>query len=154
MKIIGYLFLFIVGIGFDRWTKLLALVNHVDLQVCPFLNFSLLWNRGVSWGLFHDVSALGFYILTAVNIIIILCLAYYAIYHQLYKQKACIFLETLVLSGAVSNIIDRFMYGAVVDFIQFHIGSWFFPTFNVADILVVCGVFGLLIINMTRSHDI
>lgn len=153
MRFIRYVLLFILSLGFDRWTKLFALNNQVDFQVCPVLNFSLLWNRGISWGIFHGVSAYGFYLLTAVNIVIVLCLAYYAFYLQFYKQKACIFLETLVISGAISNIIDRFMYGAVVDFIQFHAGSWYFPTFNVADVFVVGGVFGLLIMNIVRSDE-
>jgi signal peptidase II len=153
MRFLKYLVLFITALGLDRWTKWLALSNNVDFQLCPILNFSLMWNRGVSWGLFHGASAHGFYLLTAFIILVTLGLAYYAFYHQFYKQKACIFLEVLVLSGAVSNIIDRFVYGGVIDFIQFHLGDWYFPTFNVADIFVVCGVFGLLINNM-RSHEV
>ena len=140
MKIIRYFLLFVTGLGLDRWTKGWALMHNVDFQVCSVLNFSLVMNRGISWGLFHNAPVYGFWILTTVNILITICLAYYTFYHQLYKQKTCIFLEVLVLAGAVSNIIDRFVYGGVVDFIQFHVGSWYFPTFNVADILVVGGV--------------
>jgi len=153
MRFFRYIFFFTICLGLDRWTKLLALRNNVDLQVFPILNFSLIWNRGVSWGLFHGASEYGFYLLTLFIILVTIGLAYYTFYHQLYKNKANILLEILVLSGAVSNIVDRFVYGGVIDFIQFHVGSWYFPTFNIADIFVVCGVFGLLIKNIVRENE-
>ncbi len=153
MKIFRYAFLFITCLGIDRWTKWLALSNAVDAQIFPILNFSLMWNRGVSWGLFHGASACGFYILTSFIILVTIALAYYAFYHQLYKNKQSIWLETLVLAGAVSNLIDRFIFGGVIDFIQFHLGSWYWPTFNIADILVVGGVIGLFIKNIKREYE-
>lgn len=153
MKIFRYLFLFICCLGVDRWSKWWALVNDIDLSVYPFLNFSLLWNRGVSWGVFHSASLFGFYLLTAFILFVTVGLAYYAFYQQWYKRKAHIFFEIVVLAGAVSNLIDRFIFGGVIDFIQFHVGLWYWPTFNVADVFIVGGVIGLVFKNMARSHE-
>lgn len=153
MKIITYSCLFLLCFGVDRWSKWWALVHDIDMQIFPFLDFSLLWNRGVSWGMFHGASEYGFYLLTAFIGLLTLGLAYYALYYQWYQRKASIYFELLILAGAVSNLVDRFMFGGVVDFIQFHIGTWYWPTFNGADVFIVVGVIGLFLKNMQRSHE-
>ncbi len=153
MKIITYTLLFLCSFGFDRWSKWWALTNDIDLQIFPLLNFSLVWNRGVSWGIFHSASVYGFYLLTSFITLVILWLSYYAFYHQLYKNKTNIFFEVIILAGAISNLIDRLIFGGVIDFIQLHIGTWYWPTFNVADTFIVGGVIGLLIKNMMGPHE-
>lgn len=52
--------------------------------------------------------------------------------------------EILVFAGAISNLVDRVLYGAVLDFIELYVGRWSWPVFNVADSLIVCGVIGML----------
>jgi len=154
VKVIGYLCLIGCCLGIDRWSKWWALVSNVDFHVNSFLNFSVIWNRGVSWGVFHSASLYGFYVLTLFITLVTLGITYYAFYHQWYKHNANIFSESLVLAGAVSNLIDRFVFGSVIDFIQLHVGSWYWPTFNIADVFIVGGVIGLLIKNIVvRSYE-
>lgn len=153
----AYSVLFGLGLLLDRWTKAWALSNAPDMRICSILNFSLVRNSGICWGLGHNADCAWstfVIIIMVVNLIIIAGFSYYTFYEQLYRRKACIFLEMLVLTGAVSNIIDRCMYvGSVVDFIQFHLGEWYFPTFNIADIFIVCGVIGLFIKHMVSAHE-
>lgn len=121
----------------DQLTKYLA------LQWCgPACTF----NRGISWGMLNSGSSLTFYALTGLVIAITLILSGYA--YQSMQRGHAIWGELLIISGSISNIIDRFIYGGVVDFIEVRIGSWIGPAFNVADSMIVLGVcimaFGLL----------
>ncbi|KKQ49210.1 MAG: Lipoprotein signal peptidase [candidate division TM6 bacterium GW2011_GWF2_38_10] len=137
--------LLVGGIGIDRVTKWWAMTTSVDTTLCSCMNFSLLWNRGVTWGLFDDTAEVGFYILLGFIVLVTLFFAVYTFYYRYYCQRAFIVFEICVLSGAISNSVDRFLYGAVIDFIQLHLGSWYWPTFNVADIFIVIGVSGLMV---------
>jgi signal peptidase II len=152
VKIFQYFFLFSFCFGLDRWTKWWALSNNVDFQVYPFLDFFLLWNRGISWGIFSNTSPYGFFMLTIVIFLIIGLFTYYAFYNQWYKRNEIIFLEILVIAGAVSNFFDRCIFGGVIDFIQLHVGDWYWPTFNLADMFIVVGVVGLMIKNMRGPY--
>jgi lipoprotein signal peptidase len=58
-----------------------------------------------------------------------------------------------IVGGALSNVLDRLRYGAVVDFIQAHIGAWSWYVFNVADAAIVCGVVTLLLESLLRRPD-
>jgi signal peptidase II len=121
----------------DQLTKYLAL--RWCALACTF-------NRGISWGMLNSGSPLTFYVLTGLVIAITVILAGYA-YHRM-QQGYTVFGELLIVSGSVSNIIDRFIYGGVVDFIEVRVGSWIGPSFNLADSMIVLGVgimaFGLL----------
>lgn len=139
-----YFLIIIVGLGVDQATKWWAVSRNVDTTVCSMLDFSLIWNHGVTWGIFNRSGEMGLKVLLGVIILIIIAFTYYTLYERLYRQGASIFYEVLVLTGAISNVIDRVRYGAVVDFIQFHVGSWYWPTFNLADVFIVCGIVGML----------
>jgi len=145
-KIVGYVVIFFAGIGIDQWSKLWALSAldyGLQQRVNEFMQFSLSMNRGVSWSMWGDASERSMYILTTVIVAVISCFLIYTVVRLINKKN--IFFETLVLSGAVSNIIDRLLYGAVVDFIDFHAYGWHWPTFNVADSLIVAGVIGIVV---------
>lgn len=142
-KMIRYLTLFLVTFVADRLTKLWAVAHaRESIAVCDSLTFSLSWNRGVSWSFFNEASMTGFYILT---FIIISLITVFAVYTYVQHQNHFpITYEILVLSGAFSNVVDRFVYGAVVDFIDFYVGTWHWPTFNFADVFIVIGVLGII----------
>lgn len=129
----------------DRATKCWALGNLQGQEqvVTSYLNFSFVWNRGVSWGMFNGSSALMFWGLTfAIAAVMGLFAGYTVMQH---KRGELIFFETLVLSGAASNFFDRLYYGAVIDFIDFHAWGWHWPTFNVADACIVIGIGGIIL---------
>lgn len=87
-------------------------------------------------------GALGYWILTAAIIATIASFAGYTLWRV--QQNLPIASEMLVLGGALSNVIDRFWYGAVLDFIELYVGAWHWPIFNIADTMVVLGVCGIL----------
>lgn len=147
-----YALLFLICIGFDRITKYWAvtLLGKTHQQLTSFLNLALSWNRGISWSMFSHVSG---YERIALMIFIAMVLSGLTWYTFLRHQKDHpIIPELMVIAGALSNIIDRCIYGAVVDFIDFHIGLWHWPTFNVADIFIVIGVLGMLIFNLRKNY--
>mgnify|MGYP005622914237 FL=1 len=147
MKIKKYFPLIIISsllFFLDRITKWFVLKNIQDKIVTVFsgLQFNLVWNRGVSWGMFGKTSQLGFYILTAIIIFVVVIFILHTVFE--FRNGTNIFFESIVLSGALSNIIDRIMYGGVIDYIDFYIGTWHWPTFNVADACIIIGILGIV----------
>lgn len=136
---------FLLFLLLDQVTKFWALAHlrTQDKYILPVLDLSFSWNRGISWGLLNRFSRHGFMILTLFIAVIILFFLYYCI--DQYRQKKTVFCETLVLSGAISNLFDRIYHGAVIDFIDLHVGGWHWPTFNIADVCIVVGVLGIVL---------
>jgi signal peptidase II len=145
LKIIFYIFIFTFVILIDRITKIWAINNlaHKDISLFRWLDLTLVWNRGVAWGLFSFESLFGFAIVTA---IIILFLGFFtAFFYDLLRRGKPAYFEIFILAGAISNnIIDRFIYKGVTDFIDVHIAGWHWPVFNFADMCIVFGVLGFL----------
>ena len=142
----GYCFLAIFIFIIDRLTKLAALTYVQTPQVMnDYLSFELVFNRGVSWGMFHDASNIVFIFVSGVIALITLFLCWHTYY--LYKKGNSIIGYVCIIAGSVSNIIDRVAYGAVIDFIvlSYHQYSW--PVFNIADMAIVCGVALLLLLD-------
>ena len=130
----------------DQWSKW-AILNVVELdrkQVVPitdFLNLRMAWNPGVSFGMFATDGPLGRYALIAFAMTIVLFLVFW-------MARATNMLVTvaigLLIGGAVGNIYDRIIYGAVVDFLDFHAFDFHFWTFNIADTAISVGVMLLI----------
>lgn len=137
--------LFLIVIVADRITKLWALqtLSAEQWSICYGLNFVLLWNRGISWSLFSTQSQIGFWILTGAISCAVTGFTVFTVWRA--RHKFPVFFEALVLGGALSNIIDRFWYGAVIDFIELYVGSYSWPVFNIADSMIVIGVGGMLL---------
>jgi signal peptidase II len=123
----------------DRSTKWLAL-THLDgeYRTSSFLSFDLIMNRGISWSLFHSTNTMVFGVLTTCITLIIGMLMVYTI--RRWYAGYMIFGEVLTISGALSNLIDRIIYGGVIDFIVVSAGSWVWPVFNIADCCIVLGI--------------
>ncbi len=124
------------------WITSVALAETHFLRVTSFLNLRLSWNKGVTFGFFNDFSAWMPYVLIGVAVAILLLLLAW-----LYKAPsiyAALGLG-LVMGGAIGNVADRLQYGAVLDFLDFHLMGYHWYTFNLADSAIVCGV-GLLLL--------
>lgn len=147
-KIVFYFSLFLFSVILDRITKLLVIHSlfYKKLPLSKFLDLNLAINRGVSFGLFHFKSFIPFIILSSVIFLIIAAFAVYTFYR--FKKNKNIFFEILVLAGALSNFVDRFLYGGVIDFIDFYVANWHWPTFNFADVFVFVGIVGMFIRNL------
>lgn len=134
---------FIVPFLLDRFTKYLVLTEVIRSSVVSeFFNLYVTFNRGVAWGLGSELRDTYTLML---NVFIGCVLMYFISYmrymlHNNYLTVACM----LILSGGISNFIDRLWYGSVIDFLQFHWGDWFFPVFNVADVSITLGAAFLL----------
>jgi signal peptidase II len=115
------------------------------VQVTPFFDLVLAWNVGISFGWFQSDSWIAQLILTLVKAAAVIALAIWMAWSR--TMLATIALG-LIIGGAIGNAIDRFAYGAVVDFALFHIEiagktyNWY--VFNLADVAIVAGVAALL----------
>lgn len=117
--------------------------NQIDLtiEILPILDFVYAWNYGISFGLFSKYSNYSNAIFLALNSIIVIYLYKLMLQAKMRLSRAAFM---LVIAGAVGNLIDRVVYGAVFDFIYFHYNDLAFPAFNVADSCISIGA-GLLI---------
>jgi signal peptidase II len=115
------------------------------VRVTPFFDLVLAWNTGISYGWFQNDSPAGAAILLAIKAVAVVLLAVWMA--RSHTLMATIGLG-LIIGGAIGNAIDRFAYGAVVDFALFHVQiagktfNWY--VFNLADVAIVAGVIALL----------
>lgn len=121
---------------------------RVSVQVLPFFNLTMVWNRGVSMGLFEADGPTGRWVLTAVTGAIALVVAIW-LWRERWKPQAIAL--ALVLGGAIGNIVDRVRFGAVADFIHLHALGYSFYVFNIADAAITLGVAGLLLLSMRSA---
>lgn len=140
----------VVGLVLDRVTKLWAkdtLHDKADIVVIKdFFGFTYTENRGAAFSIFQNKV----FFLAVITSIVILFMIYYLI--KLRKDSILVRLSlSLIIGGAVGNLIDRIYYGYVVDFIMFHYKDVYtFPIFNIADIMVVIGT-GLLALYIIKD---
>lgn len=113
------------------------------MPVTGFLNFALTWNRGMSFGLFNNAAALNTVIFTVLATVIVAGLL---VWLRRAREPLVVLAIGLVIGGAVGNVIDRLWRGAVVDFLDFHLGLWHFYVFNLADAAISVGV-GLMLLD-------
>ena len=112
-------------------------------EVTSFFNIIMVWNPGVSFGLFPAESDAGRYFLIGFAVLVIVILTVWLF--QATNRWLAVSLG-LIIGGASGNVIDRIVYGKVADFFHFYIGDWHWYVFNIADAAIVVGV-GLLIID-------
>jgi signal peptidase II len=111
-------------------------------RLAPFADFVVVWNRGVSYGLFQQEGALGRWLLVALSLLAALGLGIWMV--RAGSRLLAIALG-LIVGGALGNAVDRAAYGAVFDFVHLHAGGWSWYVFNVADAAIVAGVVGLVL---------
>lgn len=134
----SYLFIFLVAV--DRFIKYRALTDFVEpVKINDFISFELIFNRGVTAGLFYFNSSVLFALLT-ILIACITCAVAYNGYTQMKKNKL-ILGQIAIVAGSLSNLLDRVIYGGVIDMIALSYKEYYFPVFNCADMFIVGGVF-------------
>ncbi len=130
----------------DRATKwwLLEIVNMPErgaVELAPFLNLVMVWNRGISFGMLDAPGAGWRWGLALVSFIIVGILGFWLLRATNRLLGAAI---GLVIGGAIGNIYDRVAYGAVADFLDVHVSGYHWPAFNAADSAITVGVALLL----------
>ena len=150
-KIIVILFIFFL----DRITKI-YLINlqadgtDIDFYITSFLNFYLVWNTGIGFGLASMEADMYYHILTLIIVIINIVLVFF-----LFKAtKIYAYLICLVIGGSLGNLFDRVYYNAVPDFIDFHLENYHWFIFNVADIFISVGIIGLILFEFFKKDKV
>ena len=115
---------------------------YANVEVTSFFNVVMVWNKGISFGLFNHHTDYGPQILIALALAITLLFLYFMTRIRVPVQLVAI---AMVIGGAIGNVIDRVRFGAVADFFDFHVMGWHWPAFNIADSCIVLGVLVLLI---------
>ena len=148
-KYITYLLLFTIIFALDRITKIyilnLAEINNtLDIYITSFLNFYLIWNKGIAFGLFSFDQNIVYDFITFFIALITAIIFIIAIKSADFKG----YLFMVIFSGSVGNLFDRFYFSAVPDFIDFHINDFHWFIFNVADIFISLGVICLIFVEI------
>jgi signal peptidase II len=140
----------VAALALDQASKLWLLFvfdlpHREKVELTPFFDLALAWNTGISYGWFQSESALAQIVLMTVKAVAVIVLA-------IWMARSRTLLATvalgLIIGGAIGNGIDRFAYGAVVDFALFHLqiggNTYDWYVFNLADVAIVAGVAALL----------
>jgi signal peptidase II len=150
-----WLWLSVITVALDQLTKYVAeaeLLLHQPVAVIPgFFNFTLMYNTGAAFSFLSDAGGwqrlLFVGLSTVISIFLLLWLWQISRDNNQNSNHVLQSGISLVLGGAIGNLIDRAMTGEVVDFIQVYYASYYFPTFNIADSAITLGA-GLLILDM------
>ena len=139
--------------SFDRISKLYILnlaegEKYIDIYFNSFLNFNLIWNTGVGFGLFSSETNFYYNLITLLIVLINIVILVMAIKSQDYK----LFFFLMILGGSFSNLFDRIYYQAVPDFIDIHYGNFHWFVFNVADIFITLGIACLIIVEFILNN--
>jgi signal peptidase II len=150
-----YLFLSLAVIVLDQWTKWLVevhLPHHAAQPVIPgFLNLTHVRNTGVAFGLFaSEGAASGSGLLIVLGLIALGAVSVY-FWFTPGKDRLLLLALSLVVGGAIGNLIDRVSSGAVTDFVDVYIGDHHWPAFNVADSAITIGIL-LMALDSLRPH--
>ena len=134
--------------------KIVELENKIDIYSTEYLNFYLIWNKGVAFGLFSFNESFIYNIITGI-IMIISNVVLAMIYNNSGLKKVSL---TFVLGGALGNLFDRIYYSAVPDFIDLHFNDFHWFIFNVADIFItlgiICLIFDEIFVNNKNNENV
>jgi signal peptidase II len=123
------------------------MIDGAPVHVTSFFNLVMVWNRGVSFGMFSGWDAK--WMLAGLSAIICTMLL---LWSRAFDRPKLL-CTGAIIGGAVGNVIDRFVYGAVADFFDVHVAGHHWPAFNVADMCIVCGVILLLWLEMRTKPE-
>tara|TARA_B100000787_G_scaffold56372_1_gene41036 strand:- start:1872 stop:2372 length:501 start_codon:yes stop_codon:yes gene_type:complete len=134
--------------------KIAELENGVDIYLTSYLNFYLIWNKGIAFGLFSFNENIIYNTITLFIMLIIIAVLIMIIKNKGLKKYSLL----LVFGGSIGNFFDRVYYSAVPDFIDLHINNFHWFIFNVADIFItlgiICLIFDEIIINNRKGKHI
>ena len=154
-KYIIYLILFIIIFSTDRLTKIyilnLAEINNtLDIYITSFLNFYLIWNKGIAFGLLSFEQNIVYNFISFFIALVTLIIFIIAVKSSDFKG----YLFMIIFSGSIGNLFDRLYFSAVPDFIDFHINDFHWFIFNVADIFISLGVICLIFVEIFINKEV
>ncbi len=140
-------------VALDQLTKVLAeglLRLYEAVPVLPSFNLTLMYNRGAAFSFLSQASGWQRWFFSVLAVLVSGVLIVWLYRLQAAQRWTAVSLS-LILGGAVGNLIDRLLYGHVIDFIQVYYGEWYWPAFNIADSAISVGV-AMLLIDMIRAR--
>lgn len=153
--VVGGLILALIIFLLDQWTKMEIVYDVMAptpkvIEVTSFFNIVMAWNRGVSFGMFGWDSHTKIYVLAGMAFIAAIGLFIWMIReNRLRFALPC----GAIIGGAIGNGIDRLHWGAVADFLDFHMMGYHWPAFNVADMGISCGATLLILDSLFSKQD-
>ena len=144
------IFIFLI----DRISKLLIISSpetyeQYGTSITSFLNFNLIWNEGIAFGLFSFEEKFYYNLLTIIIFLIILIIIWLMLKSKGFEKISFL----LIIGGSIGNIYDRIYYSAVPDFIDIHFNNYHWFIFNVADIFITLGIVFLIFIEILGSKN-
>ena len=133
----------------DRISKMIIIENFHSYNhyINEYLNINLVWNTGIGFGLLSYSSELLYNMLTILIFLVIMFLFYFALISNL-KDKIAV---SIIIGGACGNFYDRIIFNAVPDFIDLHVGTFHWFTFNVADIFITIGIILYVMLEIRKN---
>lgn len=142
------LIFFIDRISKNYILKIAEQESLVDIYINSYLNFYLIWNKGIAFGLFSFDQNLIYNFVTLIIVVISIVIIILVIKTNGIERYSF----TLVFGGAISNLYDRIYYKAVPDFIDFHIAEYHWFVFNMADIFITLGIVSIILIEVLKKY--
>ena len=154
VNLLPNIFLILSIVALDQVTKLAILGRDVvdiypEMEITSFLNLVLVHNKGISFGLFSRYEVGWLISILTIGIVVVLF-----IWMRKLERAILALPFSLIIGGAIGNLIDRLNYGFVVDFIDFHFFGWHWPAFNIADSAITVGVIFLLIASFSNNFKL
>ena len=154
VNLLPNIFLILSIIALDQVTKLAILRRDVvdiypEMEITSFLNLVLVTNKGISFGLFSRYEIGWLISILTIGIVVVLF-----IWMRKLERAILALPFSLIIGGAIGNLIDRLNRGFVVDFIDFHFFGWHWPAFNIADSAITVGVIFLLIASFSNNFKL
>ena len=146
-----YFFAIILFIfGLDRYSKIEIINNFSDTSVYlnDFLNFDLIWNTGIGFGLLKSNTALFYNLISTLIGLVVIILFFLALRSKSFDK----IIYSTIIGGALGNFYDRVFYNAVPDFIDIHYRNFHWFTFNIADIFITVGIIALIIYDFFKIN--
>ena len=143
-----------VLIVLDQVTKLYfdsAFEYGERLNVLPVFDLTLVYNRGAAFSFLASEAGWQRWFFTALGIVAAIVIVWLLRRNQ--DQPRFSLALTLILGGALGNVIDRVAYGHVIDFLLFYWNDWYYPAFNLADVCITCGAVLLVLDELLRARS-
>ena len=149
-----YLWLALLVFVLDQWSKY-AVVDAMDLyqsiQVLPFFNLTYVHNYGAAFSFLHDADGWQRWFFSIIAFVVSGLILWW-LKSTPREQHLLSVAFNFILGGALGNVYDRLMHGYVIDFLDFYLGGWHWPAFNLADSAIFVGA-ALLILDMLKNKQ-
>jgi len=146
----------VIVVILDQITKIWvdnSLKLYEQIPVTSWFNITLAYNEGAAFSFLDDAGGWQRWFFIGISVIVSVCLIVW-LFRMTRDEKWLSISIALILGGAIgNNLVDRVIYGHVVDFIQVYYDKWYFPSFNVADAAITVGTVVLLILTFFEKND-